>query len=108
MQSGKPQFGYIYGLALMGSASVYVLLNLMSPAGIDAHRVASVLGYCLLPMVCVSAVSVTFSLECVLRLRVSPRAHPARTVARGATSSPRSPSRGARTPRAASSSPSCA
>ncbi|KZW01895.1 Yip1-domain-containing protein [Exidia glandulosa HHB12029] len=61
--SGKPQFGYIYGLALLGSTSVYVLLNLMSPSGIDAHRVASVLGYCLLPMVCVSAVSVTFSLD---------------------------------------------
>lgn len=61
--SGKPQFGYIYGLALMGSASVYVLLNLMSVQGIPAHTVASVLGYCLLPMVCVSAISVTFSLD---------------------------------------------
>ncbi|KAF8325176.1 Yip1-domain-containing protein [Cantharellus anzutake] len=61
--SGKPQFGYIYGVALMGSVSIYVLLNLMSESGIDAYRVASVLGYCLLPMVGVGAISVVFTLE---------------------------------------------
>lgn len=62
-QSGKPQFGYIYGVALLGSASIYTLLNLMSEKGIDAYRVASVLGYCLLPMVGVGAVSVVAALE---------------------------------------------
>ncbi|SCV70670.1 BQ2448_3432 [Microbotryum intermedium] len=41
--SGKPQFSYIYGVALVGSASIYVLLNLMSERGIDAYRTASVL-----------------------------------------------------------------
>jgi hypothetical protein len=35
----------------------------MSEAGIDAYRVASVLGYCLLPMVGVGAVSVMVALE---------------------------------------------
>ncbi|KAG6903051.1 Protein yipf5 [Termitomyces sp. Mi166 len=49
--SGKPNFGYIYGVGLFGSASLYALLNLMSERGIDAYRVVSVLGYCLLPMV---------------------------------------------------------
>ena len=66
MQSGKPQFGYIYGVGLLGSASIYTLLNLMSEKGIDAYRVASVLGYCLLPMVGVGALSVMVTLECVL------------------------------------------
>jgi len=61
--SGKPQFGYIYGVALLGSASMYTLLNLMSETGIDAYRVASVLGYCLLPMVGVGAMSVGFTLD---------------------------------------------
>ncbi|KAM6502227.1 Yip1 domain containing protein [Amanita muscaria] len=61
--SGKSNFGYIYGVGLFGSASVYVLLNLMSEKGIDAYRVASVLGYCLLPMVGMSAVSVMVSLD---------------------------------------------
>ncbi|PFH51535.1 hypothetical protein AMATHDRAFT_74888 [Amanita thiersii Skay4041] len=61
--SGKPNFGYIYGVGLFGSASIYMLLNLMSEKGIDAYRVASVLGYCLLPMVGMSAVSVMIALD---------------------------------------------
>jgi len=61
--SGKLQFGYIYGVALLGTMSIYVLLNLMSESGIDAYRVASVLGYCLLPMVGVGAISVLLVLE---------------------------------------------
>lgn len=65
MQSGKPQFGYIYGVGLLGSASIYTLLNLMAEQGIDAYRVASVLGYCLLPMVGVGALSVMISLKYV-------------------------------------------
>ncbi|KAF8577935.1 Yip1-domain-containing protein [Ramaria rubella] len=61
--SGSPQFGSIYGVALLGTASLYTLLNLMSEAGIDAYRVGSVLGYCLLPMVGVGAVSVMVALD---------------------------------------------
>ncbi|PSR81143.1 hypothetical protein PHLCEN_2v6478 [Hermanssonia centrifuga] len=61
--SGKPQFGYIYGVGLLGSGSIYTLLNLMSEKGIDAYRVASVLGYCLLPMVGVGALSVMVTLD---------------------------------------------
>ncbi|CCM03588.1 uncharacterized protein FIBRA_05725 [Fibroporia radiculosa] len=63
--SGKPQFGYIYGVGLLGSASIYTLLNLMSEKGIDAYRVVSVLGYCLLPMVGVGASSIMVTLEYV-------------------------------------------
>ncbi|TFK44760.1 Yip1-domain-containing protein [Crucibulum laeve] len=61
--SGKPTFGYIYGVGLFGSASIYTLLNLMSEQGIDAYRTASVLGYCLLPMVGVGAISVMVQLD---------------------------------------------
>lgn len=61
--SGKPQFGYIYGVGLLGSGSIYALLNLMSEKGIDAYRVVSVLGYCLLPMVGVGALSVMVTLD---------------------------------------------
>lgn len=64
--SGKPQFGYIYGVGLLGSASIYTLLNLMSEQGIDAYRVVSVLGYCLLPMVGVGALSVMITLDGML------------------------------------------
>ncbi|KAL0072418.1 Protein yipf5 [Marasmius tenuissimus] len=61
--SGKPNFGYIYGVGLFGAASIYTLLNLMSEKGIDAYRVASVLGYCLLPMVGVGALSIMVTLD---------------------------------------------
>ncbi|MBW0498250.1 hypothetical protein O181_037965 [Austropuccinia psidii MF-1] len=64
--SGKPQFGYIYGLALLGDLSLYLLLNLMSETGIDAYRVASVLGYCLLPLVLLSLVTVAVSMDGLL------------------------------------------
>ncbi len=37
----------------------------MSEQGIDAYRVLSVLGYCLLPMVGVGALSVVITLEYV-------------------------------------------
>lgn len=62
-KSGRPHFGYIYGVGLLGSVSIYTLLNLMSELGIDAYRVVSVLGYCLLPMVGVSLISVIVTLE---------------------------------------------
>ncbi|GAA5922291.1 hypothetical protein JCM21900_003255 [Sporobolomyces salmonicolor] len=64
--SGKPQFSYIYGVALIGSASMYALLNLMSESGIDAYRTASVLGYCIIPLVLLSMFSIVLSLDGML------------------------------------------
>lgn len=50
----------------MGSTSIYLLLNLMSTeSNMDVYRVASVLGYCLLPMVLLSTLNLVISLECV-------------------------------------------
>lgn len=61
--AGKVHFGYIYGVALMGWVSIYMILNLMSESGIDTLRTASVLGYCLLPMVLLSFVSLLLPLQ---------------------------------------------
>jgi len=82
--SGKLHFGYIYGLAALGSISLHWILSLMSPpltsadaaAVQDAHnpsshfsstltiwRSASVLGYCLLPLVVTSLVGVLLPLD---------------------------------------------
>ncbi|KAJ7346697.1 Yip1-domain-containing protein [Mycena albidolilacea] len=69
--SGKSNFGYVYGVGLLGSVSIYTLLNLMSEQGIDAYRVASVLGYCLLPLVGVGAISVMVALDGVFGYLVS-------------------------------------
>ncbi|CAN6634745.1 protein transport protein Yip1p [Trichomonascus vanleenenianus] len=61
--SGKVHFGYIYGVALMGTLSLYAILNLMAMKSIDMLRTASVLGYCLLPLVATSAIGVVVPLD---------------------------------------------
>jgi len=85
--SGKVHFGYIYGLALLGSTSLHLILSLMSPPLLsssasvvpDPHdhdgdsphlsstltfpRSASVLGYCLLPLVLTSLVGVALPMD---------------------------------------------
>lgn len=85
--SGKVHFGYIYGLAALGSTSLHVILSLMSPPtdpaapatqAQDPHnpgstsplsstltlsRSASVLGYCLLPLVLTSLVGVVAPMD---------------------------------------------
>ena len=65
IQSGKSQFSYIYAIALLGTVAIYTLLNLMSERGIDAYRTASVLGYCLLPMVGLGTLGIAVGMECV-------------------------------------------
>ncbi|KAL8925443.1 MAG: hypothetical protein Q9208_003535 [Pyrenodesmia sp. 3 TL-2023] len=95
--SGKVHFGYIYGLALVGSLSLHTIFSLMSPPTNDDHetpsshhpppsshhhhphshssdmshlnstltfpRSASVLGYCLLPLVLTSLVGVVAPMD---------------------------------------------
>lgn len=100
--SGKVHFGYIYGLALIGSIGLHTILSLMSPEGSSssatAHstappysggpsypgdpsaggpddskgdlsstltfvRSASVLGYCLLPLVLTSLVGIIVPMD---------------------------------------------
>lgn len=83
-QSGNVHFGYIYGLALLGSTSLHVILSLMAPplapsdvpAPPDHHsrpshfsstltfaRSASVLGYCLLPLVFTSLIGILMPMD---------------------------------------------
>ncbi|KAF2424893.1 putative Golgi membrane protein [Tothia fuscella] len=86
--SGKVHFGYIYGLAALGSVALHTILSLMSPpispadqAAASAHqdphshgsrhfsstltitRSASVLGYCLLPLVITSLVGIAVPMD---------------------------------------------
>ncbi|XP_072446805.1 protein YIPF5 isoform X2 [Chiloscyllium punctatum] len=60
---GKIQFGYVYGISAIGCLGMYCLLNLMSMTGVSFGCVASVLGYCLLPMIILSSFAVIFSLQ---------------------------------------------
>ncbi|WEJ95386.1 hypothetical protein PSN45_002904 [Yamadazyma tenuis] len=62
--AGKVQFGYIYGVGLFGILTLHFLFKLMSDkVQIDLLRSASVIGYCLLPLVLISIVGVFFSLD---------------------------------------------
>ncbi|KAF0038496.1 hypothetical protein F2P81_008980 [Scophthalmus maximus] len=61
--AGKIQFGYVYGISAIGCLGVYCLLNLMSMTGVSFGCVASVLGYCLLPMILLSSFGVLLSLQ---------------------------------------------
>ncbi|EDO42551.1 predicted protein [Nematostella vectensis] len=60
---GKVTFGYIYGYSLLGCIAMYAILNLMSLADVSFSTVVSVLGYCLLPMVGLSAIALIVSLQ---------------------------------------------
>ncbi|XP_078266739.1 protein YIPF5-like [Rhinoraja longicauda] len=64
--AGKVQFGYVYGISVFGCLAIYTLLNLMSCTEVSIGCVASVLGYCLLPMVILAGIAVLFSLKGVL------------------------------------------
>mmetsp|Transcript_23157 Transcript_23157/g.38101 ORF Transcript_23157/g.38101 Transcript_23157/m.38101 type:complete len:224 (-) Transcript_23157:164-835(-) len=55
--TGKFQFGYIYGLGSLGCIGIFVVINLMSVKGLDLYKTASILGYCLLPMVFLAFIS---------------------------------------------------
>lgn len=79
--SGKVHFGYIYGLALLGTTMLHLILSLMSPpvdsptssqpqqapshlsSTLTFPRSASVLGYCLLPLVLTSLVGIVFPMD---------------------------------------------
>ncbi|XP_067854096.1 protein YIPF5-like isoform X1 [Heptranchias perlo] len=61
--AGKVQFGYVYGISVFGCLALHALLNLMSVTGVSYGCVASVLGYCLLPMTILSGCAVLFSLH---------------------------------------------
>ncbi|XP_011226431.1 protein YIPF7 [Ailuropoda melanoleuca] len=61
--AGKVQFGYVYGMSAIGCLGIHALLNLMSSSGVSYGCVASVLGYCLLPMVMLSSCAIFLSLQ---------------------------------------------
>lgn len=63
VQAGKVHFGYVYGTSALACSGMFVLLSLMSSVSVSLGCVASVLGYCLLPMVALSALAVFYSLQ---------------------------------------------
>ena len=57
------QFGTIYAVFLMGWLGIYAVLNLMSHKGIGLTNTASVIGYSLLPIVALAALSIPIEMQ---------------------------------------------
>jgi len=63
---GKVQFGYIYGIGAVGVIGMWFLLNLMAPKGAHVGVIASVLGYCILPIVILSVINILIDLKGII------------------------------------------
>jgi hypothetical protein len=67
LAGSKAHFGYVYGLIMISCIAMYVLLTLMTTEGnITFGSVASVLGYCLLPVVVLSVLGIFLPLYSLL------------------------------------------
>uniref|UniRef100_A0A6G1SB28 Protein YIPF n=1 Tax=Aceria tosichella TaxID=561515 RepID=A0A6G1SB28_9ACAR len=64
--SGKIQFGYIYGLGTLGCLIIHSVVYLVAAKNISFMCTVSVLGYCILPMVMLSALSILINLKATL------------------------------------------
>ncbi|RVE57637.1 hypothetical protein OJAV_G00218210 [Oryzias javanicus] len=71
MMAGKAHFGFVYGISATGCVGMFVLLSLMSSLPVSHGCVASVLGYCLLPIVGLSAFAVFHSLQGILGISLA-------------------------------------
>ncbi|KAM8940179.1 protein YIPF7 isoform 2-T2 [Pelodytes ibericus] len=69
--AGKIHFGYVYTMSILGCLGIHALLNLMSIPGVSYGCVASVLGYCLLPMVLLSTCAIVYSLQGLLGITLA-------------------------------------
>ncbi|XP_075976098.1 yip1 domain-containing 1 [Anticarsia gemmatalis] len=73
LSGNKAHFGYVYGLSVMSVILMYCLLSLMSRSeGVfTVLSVASVLGYCMLPMVVLAGLGIFISLDGSVGLSLS-------------------------------------
>eukprot|EP01037_Dinobryon_pediforme_P019219 gene19219-19599_t len=69
--SGKVHFGYIYGFSVFGCLGLMVVVNLLHPTGLDFWTVCSALGYCLIPVIALAAISIVVNLQGLLGVLLS-------------------------------------
>jgi hypothetical protein len=69
LAGSKAHFGYVYGVVMISCIAMYILLTLMTTKGnITFASIASVLGYCLLPVVVLSVLGIFLPLYSPLGL----------------------------------------
>lgn len=73
ISGNKAPFGYIYGLSVLSCLFMYILLNLMTTntAIFTLSSVASILGYCLLPIVGFSIIGVFIPLYGIIGIALA-------------------------------------
>ncbi|KAL0832087.1 hypothetical protein ABMA28_001573 [Loxostege sticticalis] len=73
LSGNKAHFGYVYGLSVMSVILMYFLLSLMcrTEGVFTVLSVASVLGYCMLPMVVLAGLGIFVSLEGTVGISLS-------------------------------------
>ncbi|VVC92525.1 protein YIPF5 [Leptidea sinapis] len=73
LSGNKAHFGYVYGLSVMSVILMYFLLSLMcvTEGVFTVLSVASVLGYCMLPMVALAGLGIFISMEGTVGLSLS-------------------------------------
>ncbi|KAG8463212.1 hypothetical protein KFE25_011209 [Diacronema lutheri] len=71
---GKVSFGSIYGCGAVGCGGMYAVLNLLSHTGINIYRTVSILGYCLLPIIALAALSTALDVRGPLGYALIPAA----------------------------------
>mmetsp|Transcript_2445 Transcript_2445/g.3395 ORF Transcript_2445/g.3395 Transcript_2445/m.3395 type:complete len:313 (+) Transcript_2445:18-956(+) len=69
--AGKVQFGYIYGFSVFGCLGLMLIVNLLHPTGVDFWTTCSALGYCLIPVIVLAAISILLNLQGPLGLILS-------------------------------------
>ena len=63
----KTCFGYLYGISVFGSFFMFLILNLMSKErGILLYNTISILGYCMIPIVILSFISVFLDMKGII------------------------------------------
>ena len=71
--AGKIQFGVILGWIVVSSIFLYFVFNMLAgrTGNLDLHTCTSVVGYCMLPVVIFSALSLFLPVDGVIRLSVA-------------------------------------
>jgi len=61
--AGKIHFGVIYGFSMFGCVGMNLIIKLIHRDGLDIWRTCSVLGYCLIPVIGLAAITVIIDLR---------------------------------------------
>jgi len=69
--TGHLRLGYVYGFGVMGATAMNILLNLLHSSGLSFSLTASVLGYSLLPVVVLAALSIVLNMKGLLGILLS-------------------------------------